>query len=93
MDAAHGATALLSPEHRDLLSGIELGDSVIWDAHKMMRTPALAAAVLLRDDRRLEAAFRQKAAYLIYEDSQEESRASSSARWSAPRPRSGCAYS
>ena len=45
---------------------------MIWDAHKMMRTPALAAAVLLRDDRRLEAAFRQKAAYLIYEDSQQE---------------------
>jgi L-2,4-diaminobutyrate decarboxylase len=72
VDAAHGATALLSREHRHLLNGIELGDSVIWDAHKMMRTPALAAAVLLRDDRRLEAAFRQKAAYLIYEDSQQE---------------------
>jgi L-2,4-diaminobutyrate decarboxylase len=73
VDAAHGATALLSPEHRHLLKGVELGDSVIWDAHKMMRTPALAAAVLLRDERRLEAAFRQKAAYLIYEDSEEES--------------------
>jgi len=73
VDAAHGATALLSPEHRHLLKGIELGDSVIWDAHKMMRTPALAAAVLLRDERRLEAAFRQEAAYLIYEDSEDES--------------------
>jgi L-2,4-diaminobutyrate decarboxylase len=73
VDAAHGATALLSPAHRHLLRGIELGDSVIWDAHKMMRTPALAAAVLLRDERLLEAAFRQKAAYLIYEDSAEES--------------------
>jgi len=73
VDAAHGASALLSPEHRRFLRGIELGDSVIWDAHKMMRTPALAAAVLLRDERRLEAAFRQKAAYLIYEDTDEES--------------------
>jgi L-2,4-diaminobutyrate decarboxylase len=73
VDAAHGATALLSPQHRRLLRGIELGDSVIWDAHKMMRTPALAAAVLLREEHLLEAAFRQKAAYLIYEDSEEES--------------------
>jgi L-2,4-diaminobutyrate decarboxylase len=73
VDAAHGATALLSPEHRHLLKGIELGDSVIWDAHKMMRTPALAAAVLLREEPRLEAAFRQRAAYLIYEDSEQES--------------------
>jgi L-2,4-diaminobutyrate decarboxylase len=73
VDAAHGATALLSPDHRGLLRGIELGDSVIWDAHKMMRTPALAAAVLLREEHLLEAAFRQKAAYLIYEDVEEES--------------------
>src|SRR3954452_25240800 len=72
VDAAHGATALLSPDHRHLLAGIDLGDSVIWDAHKMMRTPALAAAVLLRDERRLEAALPQKAAYLIYEDADED---------------------
>jgi L-2,4-diaminobutyrate decarboxylase len=71
VDAAHGATALLSPAHRHLLRGIELADSAIWDAHKMMRTSALAAAVLLREDWRLEAAFQQKASYLIYEDSDE----------------------
>ena len=68
VDAAHGAPALLSPAHRHLLRGIEHADSVIWDAHKMMRTSALAAAVLVREERRLEAAFKQKAAYLIYED-------------------------
>jgi L-2,4-diaminobutyrate decarboxylase len=71
VDAAHGAPALLSPAHRDVLRGIEHADSAIWDAHKMMRTPALAAAVLLREGWRLEAAFKQKAAYLIYEDSEE----------------------
>jgi L-2,4-diaminobutyrate decarboxylase len=70
-DAAHGGPALLSPEHRHLLNGIEAADSVIWDAHKMMRTSALAAAVLLREEWRLEAAFRQTAAYLIYEESDE----------------------
>ena len=71
VDAAHGAPALLSPAHRHLLRGIEHADSAIWDAHKMMRTSALAAAVLLREGWRLEAAFQQKAAYLIYEDSDE----------------------
>jgi len=70
-DAAHGAPALLSPDHRQLLRGIESADSVVWDAHKMMRTSTLAAAVLVREDRRLEEAFRQKASYLIYEDSDE----------------------
>ena len=68
VDAAHGAPGLLSPEHRHLLRGIEHADSVIWDAHKMMRTSSIAAAVLLRDGWRLDAAFQQKAAYLIYED-------------------------
>jgi L-2,4-diaminobutyrate decarboxylase len=72
VDAAHGASALLSPGHRHLLRGIEHADSAIWDAHKMLRTPALAAAVLLRDGARLEEAFRQKAAYLIYEESGED---------------------
>jgi L-2,4-diaminobutyrate decarboxylase len=72
VDAAHGASALLSPAHRHLLRGIERADSAIWDAHKMLRTPALAAAVLLRDGARLDAAFRQTAAYLIYEESGED---------------------
>ena len=93
VDAAHGASALLSPAHRHLLRGIELGDSVIWDAHKMMRTPALAAAVLLREERLLEAAFRQKAAYLIYEGADGGPPACSSARWSARRRRSACGSS
>jgi L-2,4-diaminobutyrate decarboxylase len=72
VDAAHGASALLSPAHAHLLRGIEYADSAIWDAHKMLRTPALAAAVLLRDGSLLDAAFRQTAAYLIYEESGEE---------------------
>ena len=71
VDAAHGAPALLSPTYRHLLRGVEHADSAIWDAHKMMRTSALAAAVLLREDWRLEAAFKQKASYLIYGDSEE----------------------
>jgi L-2,4-diaminobutyrate decarboxylase len=68
VDAAHGASALLSPDHRDLLRGIEQADSVIWDAHKMLRTSSVCAAVLVRESTRLEAAFQQQAAYLFYED-------------------------
>jgi L-2,4-diaminobutyrate decarboxylase len=68
VDAAHGASALLSPDHRELLLGIERADSVVWDAHKMLRTSSLCAAILVRDLRRLDAAFQQSASYLIYED-------------------------
>jgi L-2,4-diaminobutyrate decarboxylase len=67
VDAAHGASALLSPRHRSLLDGIELADSVVWDAHKMLRTSALCAAVLVRGAEDLAAALHQKASYLFYE--------------------------
>jgi L-2,4-diaminobutyrate decarboxylase len=70
VDAAHGASALLSPAHRGLLRGIEQADSVVWDAHKMLRTSSLCAAILVRDLRRLDAAFQQSASYLIYEDAE-----------------------
>ncbi|NUR91798.1 MAG: diaminobutyrate decarboxylase [Nonomuraea sp.] len=66
VDAAHGASALLSPEHRHLLDGIGLADSLIWDAHKMLRTSSLAAAVLVRREADLDAAFQQEASYIFY---------------------------
>jgi L-2,4-diaminobutyrate decarboxylase len=65
VDAAHGASALLSERHRDLLDGIELGDSVIWDAHKLLRTSGLCAGVLVRRGEELPAAFRQSGDYLF----------------------------
>jgi L-2,4-diaminobutyrate decarboxylase len=70
VDAAHGASALLSPAHRGLLRGIEQADSVVWDAHKMLRTSSLCAAILVRELPRLDAAFQQSASYLIYEDAE-----------------------
>jgi L-2,4-diaminobutyrate decarboxylase len=67
-DAAHGASALLSDRHRHLLDGVELADSVIWDAHKMLRTSGLCAAVLVRRGHDLAGAFRQRGDYLFYEN-------------------------
>lgn len=70
VDGAHGASALLSPRLRPLLAGIELADSVVWDAHKMLQTPALCAGVLVRDSLHLDSAFHQDASYLIHEKQQ-----------------------
>jgi len=67
VDGAHGAAALLSPELKHLMDGAELADSLIWDAHKMLRTPCLCAAVLVRDHRHLDTAFAQDASYLFHE--------------------------
>jgi L-2,4-diaminobutyrate decarboxylase len=70
VDGAHGASALLSPRQRHRLDGVELADSLAWDAHKMMRTPTLCAALLVRDRRTLDGAFQQDASYLFHEKEQ-----------------------
>jgi L-2,4-diaminobutyrate decarboxylase len=67
VDGAHGASALLSARLRPRLDGVELADSLVWDAHKMLRTPTLCAAVLVRDGRDLDRAFQQEASYLLHE--------------------------
>jgi L-2,4-diaminobutyrate decarboxylase len=66
VDGAHGASALVSARLRTLLDGVELADSLVWDAHKMLRTPTLCAAVLVRDGRTLDQAFQQEASYLFH---------------------------
>jgi L-2,4-diaminobutyrate decarboxylase len=70
VDGAHGASALLSAKYRHLLDGIESADSVIWDAHKLLRTPPLCAAVLVRDHHDLDRAFEQEASYLFHDKTQ-----------------------
>jgi L-2,4-diaminobutyrate decarboxylase len=72
VDACHGASALLSPRLRHLLRGIERADSVVWDAHKMLRTSGLCAAVLFRRERDGADAFKQEASYLVYGDEDPE---------------------
>ena len=64
---AHGASALISPRLKHLLDGIELADSLSWDAHKMMRTPSICTAVLVHDGKNLDQAFYQEASYLFHE--------------------------
>ena len=70
VDGAHGASALVSERDRGLLDGLELADSLVWDAHKLLRTPALCAAVLVRDHRTLDGAFREDASYLFHDKEQ-----------------------
>ena len=70
VDGAHGASALLSGKYRPLLKGVEMASSLIWDAHKMMRSPGLCAAVLFRDHRHLDHAFAQEASYLFHDKDQ-----------------------
>jgi L-2,4-diaminobutyrate decarboxylase len=68
VDGAHGASALLSNEHRSRMRGIEHASSVAWDPHKMMLLPLSAGLLLVRDERDLDAAFAQQAPYLFHGD-------------------------
>lgn len=65
VDAAHGGAACLSARHRHLVRGLELADSVVCDAHKMLFIPALCALVFYRDRQHRFAAFEQAAPYLF----------------------------
>lgn len=67
VDGAHGASLLVSDRLRDRLRGIELADSLTWDAHKMMYVPAPCTMLFYRDRQHSLGAFRQKASYVFDE--------------------------
>ena len=64
IDAAYGGFAVLDPETRPLLDGIELSDSLSLDPHKWFFQPYETGCLLARDVSRLEAAFRIMPPYL-----------------------------
>jgi L-2,4-diaminobutyrate decarboxylase len=65
VDAAHGASVLLSPRLKHLVDGLELADSFSWDPHKMLWMPLSLGTILVRDGRWLRAAFHADAPYLF----------------------------
>ncbi|MDG1024122.1 MAG: pyridoxal-dependent decarboxylase [Flavobacteriaceae bacterium] len=67
VDGAHGAVALLSKTDKEKVRGIERADSLIWDAHKMMRVPALCTAVLYKNYNSQVNSFQQKGSYVFHE--------------------------
>ncbi|MFC3986304.1 pyridoxal phosphate-dependent decarboxylase family protein [Streptosporangium jomthongense] len=68
VDGAHGASLLLSEQHRDKLRGIELADSLTWDAHKMLFMPAPCTLLFYRDRTAARGAFQQRASYVFDEE-------------------------
>jgi glutamate/tyrosine decarboxylase-like PLP-dependent enzyme len=64
VDAAFGALALLSPEQRPLLAGIDRADSVAFDFHKWAQVPYDAGCIVVRDPEVHAATFASEPAYL-----------------------------
>lgn len=69
VDAAHGASALLSRELHHLVAGLERADSLSWDPHKMLWMPLSLGIVLVRDGQWLRSAFSVDAPYLFHRES------------------------
>jgi glutamate/tyrosine decarboxylase-like PLP-dependent enzyme len=64
VDAAYGGFAMLTERGRALFSGLERADSITLDAHKWLFQPFEAGCLMVKDVRRLEAAFSVRPEYL-----------------------------
>ncbi len=64
VDAAWGGAAVLVPELRDALAGIERADSITFDAHKWFSVPMAAGLFLTRHREILNKTFRITADYM-----------------------------
>jgi hypothetical protein len=64
VDAAYGGFAILTARGKELLTGIELADSVTLDPHKWLYQPIEAGALLIRDGEALRQAFEITPDYL-----------------------------
>ncbi|MEQ8850193.1 MAG: pyridoxal-dependent decarboxylase [Phycisphaerales bacterium] len=68
VDGAFGGTALLNPESRPLMAGIERADSFTWDPHKMMGVPLMCSVGLTRQPDLMRKHFDETASYLFQQD-------------------------
>jgi glutamate/tyrosine decarboxylase-like PLP-dependent enzyme len=64
VDGAYGASAVFSDQHRDLVRGIELADSITIDPHKWLAVPFAAGVILTRHPKALELAFSVASPYM-----------------------------
>ena len=65
VDAAHGASVVLSERLRPLVDGLDLADSLAWDPHKMLWMSLSLGVLLVREGRWLRRAFEADAPYLL----------------------------
>jgi len=64
VDGAYGAAAIFSDRHRDLVTGIELADSITIDPHKWLAMPFAAGVVLTSHPKSLRQAFAVSTPYM-----------------------------
>ena len=65
IDGAFGSFAMLAPELRARVAGLERADSIACDFHKWLQVPYDAGFLLVRDEATHAAAFATEPAYLV----------------------------
>lgn len=73
VDAAWGGSCLFSRRHRGLMDGVELADSICWDAHKMMGLPLICSVFLTKNKSVLRSVCTHgdSAHYLFHDDTKD----------------------
>jgi glutamate/tyrosine decarboxylase-like PLP-dependent enzyme len=64
VDAAWGGSAVLSPQLKGVVAGIERADSVTWDAHKWLSVPMGAGMIFCRHPEAIARAFAITTSYM-----------------------------
>ncbi len=64
LDGAYGAAAIFSDQHRDLVHGIDLADSITIDPHKWLAMPFAAGVILTSHPETLQQAFGVSTPYM-----------------------------
>lgn len=82
VDGAYGASVCLSPMLRHLVEGVELADSVTWDAHKWMSVSMGAGMFFTKHTSALRAAFDVDASYVLEESAERMDLYQTSLQWS-----------
>ncbi len=67
VDGALGASLLLAKKHRQLLSGLDLADSLAWNPHKMMGLSLQTSVILTAQKGHLARSLDETADYLFQE--------------------------
>ncbi len=73
VDAAWGGSCMFSSKYSQLMDGVDLADSVCWDAHKMMGMPLICSAFIVKNKNVLRnvCTHGDVAHYLFHEDSKD----------------------